>query len=60
MPDQSKATADMARHIRAFWDPRMRESMSNFLQQNPNGKSAQGHISDFAVKAYNHLLKNLP
>lgn len=60
MPNQSKATADMAGHIRAFWDPRMRESMTSFLQQYPDGKSAEGNINDFALNAFDYLLKNLP
>lgn len=59
MPDQSKAISDMAAHIRAFWDPRMRESIARHLQQYPNGQSPEGQINDFALKAFDHLLKHL-
>ncbi|MDO5666369.1 MAG: formate dehydrogenase subunit delta [Alcaligenaceae bacterium] len=59
MPDHSIAVADMAGHIRAFWEPRMRESIARYLQHYPDGQSPEGQINDFALKAFNYLLKNL-
>lgn len=58
MPDRSKATADMAQHVRSFWDPRMRQSMASFLQQHPDGKAAEGELNNFALSAFQYLLKN--
>ena len=33
MPDRGQAQEDIARHIRAFWDPRMRRQMLAHLDQ---------------------------
>lgn len=31
MPDQEQALADIAEHVRKFWDPRMRRQMLAYL-----------------------------
>lgn len=59
MPDKSKAIENMAKHIRAFWDPRMREAMKIYLEQHTDGKSTEGEVAEFSVKAYRYMLQNL-
>lgn len=59
MPDQAKATENMAKHIRSFWDPRMREAINDYLGEYPNGKSTQGEVSEFSLNAYHYMWKNL-
>lgn len=59
MPDKPKAIADMAKHIRSFWDPRMRSNMVNYLQQYPDGQSDEGQLKEFSISAFNYMLKNL-
>lgn len=59
MPDKAKATENMAKHIRSFWDPRMRKAMKTYLETHADGKSAEGAVSDFSIKAYHYMLKNL-
>lgn len=59
MPDSSKAIENMAKHIRSFWDPRMRESMNTYLETHTDGKSSEGEVTDFSMKAYHYMLNNL-
>lgn len=59
MPDQSQAIEEMARHIRAFWDPRMREAMALYLEQHPKGLESNLEIKDFSIKAFSYMQKNL-
>jgi formate dehydrogenase subunit delta len=33
MPDRQQAVQDIAKHIRRFWDPRMRRAILNSLDQ---------------------------
>lgn len=39
MPDQTKAAAGIAEHLRKFWEPRMRRDLLAFLDQHPDGRS---------------------
>ena len=59
MPDRPKAIADMAKHIRSFWDPRMRRTMTEYLQQYPDGQSTEGELNEFSRSAFNYLQENL-
>ena len=34
MPDRQQAVADIAGHIRRFWEPRMRRALLESLEQN--------------------------
>jgi len=34
MPDRQQAVADIASHIRRFWEPRMRRALLESLEQN--------------------------
>ena len=34
MPDRQQAVADIASHIRRFWEPRMRRALLDSLEQN--------------------------
>lgn len=38
-PDEQAALKDIANHVRLFWEPRMRHSLLDFLEQNPEGKT---------------------
>ena len=49
----------MAKHIRAFWDQRMREAMKIYLEQHTDGKSTEGEVAEFSVKAYRYMLQTL-
>lgn len=40
LPDQEKAMASVAEHLRKFWEPRMRRELLAFLDQNPEGRSS--------------------
>ena len=42
MPDRPKAIADMAKHIRSFWDPRMRRTMTEYLRAIPRWSKHRG------------------
>ena len=33
MPDREQALADLASHIRRFWEPRMRKAFLDFIDQ---------------------------
>lgn len=59
LEDADKATAAMQGHIRAFWDPRMRDAMSAFLQDNPTGQSAEDELKPFALKAFRYMEEKL-
>ncbi len=59
MPDTAKAIENMAKHIRSFWDPRMRDEVKTYLENHTDGKSSEGEMSDFSLKAYHYMLKNL-
>ena len=59
MPDKSQAIENMAKHIRAFWDPRMRESMNRYLAEHTEGKSAEGELDEFSLTAYRYMLSHL-
>lgn len=46
MPDRQQAVADIASHIRRFWEPRMRRALLDSLEQN----DAEG-LSDIVREA---------
>lgn len=50
-PNQEERTQGIAEHIRLFWDPRMRRSLYEFLDQHPDGQSADGELSKIVLEA---------
>lgn len=50
-PDAQERIEGIANHIRLFWDPRMRRSLYEFLDQHPDGQSTDGALSDIVLQA---------
>lgn len=50
-PKQDQRTMGIANHIRQFWDPRMRRSLYEFLDQHPDGQSSDGALSAIVLEA---------
>lgn len=58
-PDPQASTKAVADHVRLFWEPRMRESILQFLEQYPEGKSPEHELLPIVVNAlttYRHEL----
>lgn len=47
MPDRQQALADIAQHIRKFWEPRMRRQMLEYLDE----RQGEG-LSDIVMTAF--------
>ncbi len=58
MPDQEAAAAEVAQHLRKFWEPRMRSALLGHLDQHAGEglsplllRAVQDHRSSLAVPA---------
>lgn len=51
MPDQDKAMAGVAEHLRKFWEPRMRRELLAFLEKHPDGRTDGIALSAFVLRA---------
>lgn len=50
-PGREESQASIANHIRNFWEPRMRASLLQFLEQHPNGASESVALAPFTLEA---------
>jgi formate dehydrogenase subunit delta len=57
-PDETKATAGIANHIRSFWEPRMRRQIFDHIDKTSGEglhelvlKALQGHRKELEVRA---------
>ncbi|MCQ9617201.1 formate dehydrogenase subunit delta [Paenalcaligenes niemegkensis] len=50
-PNREEGVNGIANHIRLFWDPRMRRSLYEFLDQHPDGQSSDGALSEIVLDA---------
>lgn len=51
MPDRDAALADVADHIRKFWEPRMRRRFMDFVDAHPNGRDGDVQLSPMVLEA---------
>src|SRR5690606_7715995 len=51
MPDRDAALADIADHIRKFWEPRMRQRFMTFLDAHPEGGDGEVQLSPIVLEA---------
>ncbi|GAA5089395.1 MAG: formate dehydrogenase subunit delta [Alcaligenaceae bacterium] len=50
-PDQQAAQKEIADHVRLFWEPRMRQSILDFLTQHPDGQAGTLRLHPLVVAA---------
>jgi formate dehydrogenase subunit delta len=50
MPDRSQALADLAEHLKRFWEPRMRRSLLEYVDKQ-GGTNLKGIVLE-AVRAH--------
>lgn len=50
-PNREESLEGIANHIRLFWDPRMRQSLFNYLDEHPDGKSDKGELSAIVMES---------
>lgn len=51
LSDRQQGLNEIADHIRKFWDPRMRRSLLDFIEQHPDGKSDAGELAPIVLEA---------
>ncbi|CAB3630762.1 MULTISPECIES: formate dehydrogenase subunit delta [Achromobacter] len=51
MPDRPEALEGVANHIHKFWEPRMRNELLNFLEQNPDGDAGGERLHPLVLEA---------
>ncbi|WP_088142389.1 formate dehydrogenase subunit delta [Achromobacter xylosoxidans] len=51
MPDRPEALEGVANHIHKFWEPRMRNELLNFLEQNPDGDAGGERLRPLVLEA---------
>lgn len=51
MPDREAALADIADHIRKFWEPRMRRALVAFIDAHPDGRDGDAQLSGIVLAA---------
>lgn len=59
MPDRTAALADIADHIRKFWEPRMRRELVAFIEAHPDGRQDDVYLSDIVLAAVTTHLERL-
>jgi len=50
-PDRAESLTGIATHIRNFWEPRMRSALLDFLDEHPNGATANAALSAITLQA---------
>ena len=51
LSDRQQGLNEIAEHIRKFWDPRMRRSLLDFIEQHPDGKGDAGELTPIVLEA---------
>ncbi|QCP81746.1 formate dehydrogenase subunit delta [Alcaligenes nematophilus] len=51
LSNREQGLREIAEHIQKFWDPRMRRSLLDFVEQNPSGKSEDGELLPIVLQA---------
>ncbi|EJC61793.1 NAD-dependent formate dehydrogenase subunit delta [Alcaligenes faecalis subsp. faecalis NCIB 8687] len=51
LSNREQGLREIADHIQKFWDPRMRRSLLDFVEQHPNGKSEDGELTAIVLQA---------
>lgn len=59
MPDREAALADIADHIRKFWEPRMRRPLVAFVDTHPDGRDGDVQLSEIVLAAVTAHLERL-
>lgn len=54
MPDRQQATADIAGHLKKFWDPRMRRALLQYVDQ--QGDAQLSAIVQQAVRMHRNAI----
>ena len=50
-PDRAESVAGIAKHIRNFWEPRMRKQLLAFLDQHPDGAGPNETLKPITLEA---------
>ena len=50
-PNREESVAGIAKHIRSFWEPRMRKNILEFLAQHPDGVGPNETLTPITLEA---------